>query len=162
MEYSTANLPSATSAEQVSTPSTNDPASVRLHDRGLREPQRPWTWKQMLTNQQLSYFDRTSTYMARRTKQLKAEQKYQPRQNGVDLTLPKPAPTTRNLTASRPAPHRSGVANHYQPVCHEICNFARHRVPHATACVATTSFGPNTTDTTYAKLLTKAEHITPA
>ena len=55
--------------------------------------------------------------MARRAKQLTAEQKYQPRQNGVDPTRLKPTPTTRNLNASRPAPPKRGGANRYQPLC---------------------------------------------
>ena len=111
--FPTARLPSATSASA----SGGTPAPVRLHGRGLREPQRPWTWKQLLKKPTVTLLRPTLGHEIGRTKQPTAEQRYQQRQNGVDLALPKPAPTTRNLIASRPAPPKSGGANRYQPEC---------------------------------------------
>ena len=86
--------------------------------RAQREPQLPGrTWKQLLRHQQLFTSDQSTHVIAGRTKQLTAEQGYQPRQNGVDPMLQNPATTTRNLTASRPAPPRHGEANRRQQSC---------------------------------------------
>ena len=156
----TANLPSATLAGNKG----GGPVPVRLPNRGLREPQRPGTWKQLLTKLTIILLRPTHGALAE-LGNLTAEQRYQPRQNGVDPTLTKAStdnPQLNCLTSSSSlgvagpiTTNNRALAFSGEPLLHHWateCHFTRHRVTHATACVADKSFKPKTTDETYAKV----------